>query len=65
MLQLALNLGCTVAPVGAEAAEKRLFLGGRAVTSAAVKLTYSLLPMLLPSLISQETNTLSPGSCAL
>ena len=64
LLQLALNLGCTVAPAGAETS-KRLFLEGRVFTSAAAKLTYNLLPMLLPSLISQDTATLSPGSSAL
>ena len=64
LLQLALNVGCTVAPAGAETS-KRLFLEGRGFTSAAAKLTYNLLPMLLPRLTSQDTASLSPGSSAL
>jgi hypothetical protein len=65
LLQLALNVGCTVAPAGLAAAPTRNRLAGRAFASAAEKLTYSLLPMLLPWLSSQETETLSPGSSAL
>ncbi len=65
LLQLALNLGCTVALAGADEAPKRLFLAGGALRSAALKLKYSLLPMLLPWPISQDTLMLSPGSSAL
>ncbi len=64
LLQLALNLGCTVLSTATWGAETRLFLEGRAA-SAAAKQTYSLQPTLLPALISQETVTLTPGSSAL
>ena len=65
LLQLALTLGCTVLSAATWGAEKRLFLEGRALASAAAKLTYSLQPTLLPALISQETVTFIPGSSAL
>jgi hypothetical protein len=65
LLQLALNVGCTVAPAGLAAAPARNLLVGPAFASAGEKFTYSLLPMLLPALSSQETETLSPGSSAL
>jgi hypothetical protein len=65
LLQLALNFGCTNVPSVADAGPKRLLFTGRDLTSEATKLTYNLLPMLLPSLISQDTATLSPGSSAL
>jgi hypothetical protein len=65
LLQLALNCGCTVAPARAEPAPKRNFLEGRSLASAAAKLTYNLLPMLLPALTSQETDTFIPGNSAV
>ena len=65
LLQLALNFGCTVLSTATWGCETRLFLEGRALASAAAKLTYSLQPTLLPALISHETVTLTPGSSAL